>query len=392
MKSLIQLKMTTLPLLIVFMFGVFGPLPKARATDTGSDIGNFSTADGLGVLLSNTGVGNSGFGYFALNYNTTGGKNTANGAFALRQNTRGNGNTAYGYSALHVSTIASNNTAVRALALFENATGGFNTAVGVGTLYNNTTAGENTAVGYQALENNTTGIKNTAIGVNALDQNIAGPGNTAVGAAALFNNNSNYNTAVGYQALHNSTGNNNIAIGSSAGSNLTTGSYNIDIGDTGAAGDSARIRIGVQGTQTATNIAGIVDSPISGTGVVVNSFGRLGVASSSVRFKHEIKPMEKASEAIFALKPVTFRYKKQIDSKGIPQFGLLAEDVEKINPDLVVRDGDGKPYTVRYDAVNAMLLNEFLKEHRKNEEQEAMIARLQEQIAYCGPTESERAA
>jgi hypothetical protein len=151
---------------------------------------------------------------------------------------------------------------------------------------------------------------------------------------------------------------------------------NIDIGNPGVAAESATIRIGVQGTQSRTFVAGISGSPITGTSVVVNSFGRLGTVASAQRFKDDIKPMDKASEAILALKPVTFRYKKEVDPDGIPQFGLVGEELEKVNPDLVARDEEGKVYTVRYEAVNAMLLNEFLKEHRKNEEQEARIAEL----------------
>jgi hypothetical protein len=164
-------------------------------------------------------------------------------------------------------------------------------------------------------------------------------------------------------------------LGVNAGANLTTGDGNIDIGNAGGTGDAGTIRIGVQGTQSRTFVAGISGSPITGTSVVVNSNGRLGTVASSQRFKDDIKPMDKASEAILALKPVTFRYKKEIDLDPTPQFGLVAEDVEKVNPDLVVRDAQGKIYTVRYEAVNAMLLNEFLKEHRKNEEQGATIAR-----------------
>jgi len=147
------------------------------------------------------------------------------------------------------------------------------------------------------------------------------------------------------------------------------------------AGDAKKIRIGVQGTQNGTFIAGISGSTVGGgTTVVVNPAGKLGVAPSSARFKDEIKPMDKASEEILALKPATFRYKKEIDAERTLQFGLVAEDVEKVNPDLVVRDAEGKVYTVRYEAVNAMLLNEFLKEHRRVEEQGAMIARQQRQI------------
>src|SRR5438309_7919278 len=175
------------------------------------------------------------------------------------------------------------------------------------------------------------------------------------------------NTAQGYQALYtNTTGSNNIAVGNSAGVNLTTGSNNIDIGNAGVAGESGKIRIGKQGTQNSAFIAGIFGVTMTGSPVVVNSSGKLGVSgTSSIRFKEAVKPMEKASEAILALKPVTFRYKEEIDPEGIPQFGLVAEEVERVNPDLITRDEAGKPAAVRYEAVNAMLLNEFLKEHRQ---------------------------
>ena len=181
--------------------------------------------------------------------------------------------------------------------------------------------------------------------------------------------------------FNNTTGSRNIALGSSAGVNVTTGDSNIDIGNPAVPGDAEAIRIGVQGTHTATFIAGISGRPVVGNTVVVNANGKLGTATSSERFKKDIKPMDKASEAILALKPVTFRYKAAIDQDGIPQFGLIAEQVEKVNPDLVTRDEHGKPYTVRYDAVNAMLLNEFLKEHKKVEDQQATIAGLKSTVA-----------
>ena len=168
-------------------------------------------------------------------------------------------------------------------------------------------------------------------------------------------------------------------MGYSAGANLTAGDNNIDIGNAGVAGEAGVIRIGTIGTQTATFIAGIRGVPIiGGTEVGVNASGQLGVRASSARYKNAIKPMDKASEAILALKPVTFRYKHDLDPKGIPQFGLVAEDVEKVNPDLVARDDQGKPYTVRYEAVNAMLLNEFLKEHKVQEQQATII-----ELKYC---------
>jgi hypothetical protein len=220
--------------------------------------------------------------------------------------------------------------------------------------------------GDSALFYNTTGSQNTAIGFQALLFNRTGNANTVNGVLALANN---------------ATGSNNIALGNSAGINLTTGSNNIYIGNPGNHGESGKIRIGTIGTQTATFLAGISGVTVpNGVGVIVGSNGKLGTIVSSARFKDAIKPMDKASEAILALKPVTFRYKHNLDPEGIPQFGLVAEDVEKINPDLVVLDEQAKPYAVRYEAVNAMLLNGFLKEHRKNESQEAQIARLEKQV------------
>ena len=154
-------------------------------------------------------------------------------------------------------------------------------------------------------------------------------------------------------------------MGANAGSNLTTGSNNIDIGSAGSAGESGKIRIGKQGTQNGAFIAGIAGVAVTGTPVVVNANGKLGVATSSARFKEQIKPLNDASEAILKLKPVSFRYKEEVNPDKAPQFGLVAEEVEKVDPQLVVHDEEGKPFTVRYEAVNAMLLNEFLKEHRK---------------------------
>jgi uncharacterized coiled-coil protein SlyX len=172
-------------------------------------------------------------------------------------------------------------------------------------------------------------------------------------------------------------------LGSNAGGNLNAGSNNIDIGANvlGVAGEVNAIRIGNKGTQKQTFIAGIFGTAVSGSTVVVNSSGKLGVATSSARYKEAIKPMDKASEALLALHPVTFRYKQELDPDNIPQFGLIAEEVEKVNPDLVVRGDDGKVMTVRYEAVNAMLLNEFLKEHRKVEVQQTTIAELTAKLA-----------
>jgi hypothetical protein len=194
---------------------------------------------------------------------------------------------------------------------------------------------------------------------------------------SLSNTTGNSNTAIGDSALFlNTTGNSNIALGVGAGANLTTGDNNIDIGNSGRRGESNTIRIGKREIQKQTFIGGISGATVAeGVGVIIDANGQLGTIVSSERFKDAVRPMDKASEAILSLKPVTFRYKTALDPKGIPQFGLVAEQVEKVNPDLVARDDQGKPYTVRYEAVNAMLLNEFLKEHRKVQEQSGQIAK-----------------
>jgi hypothetical protein len=264
-------------------------------------------------------------------------------------------------------------------ALFRNTTGISNTATGVSALFSNQIGNDNTATGISALEADTTGSYNTATGVSALYSNTgAAQLNTANGFKAVYSNTAGTgNTGEGYRALVNSTGSNNIGLGSNAGFNLTTGSNNIDIGNMGVAAEASTTRIGTAGSQTRAFIAGIrgvATVNANALPVVIDSAGQLGTVSSSARFKNEIKPMDQTSEAILALKPVTFQYKS--DNTGTPQFGLIAEEVAKVNPDLVVRDGRCEIYTVRYDAVNAMLLNEFLKEHCKVEEQEATITQL----------------
>jgi hypothetical protein len=244
-------------------------------------------------------------------------------------------------------------------------------------------ANGNTAEGTQALFSNTTGNANTAIGVGALYKNTTGTGNTATGMAALGSNTTGFaNTAIGAKALLTATGNYNVALGDSAGEFLSTGDNNIDIGYNvfGVKGESNTIRIGNTDI-IATYIRGITgQTVVGGAGVFVDSSGKLGTMTASTRFSDQIKPMDKASEAILTLKPVTFRYKQEIDPKRIQQFGLIAEEVEKVDPDLVGRDEKGKVYSVRYDAVNAMLLNEFLKEHGKVEKLETSVARQQKQI------------
>ena len=307
-------------------------------------------------------------------------QNTAKGEEALFSLATGIGNTGIGYQALYTNADGNYNTAIGVEALLNNTTGFNNTAIGIGALANNSEGSNNTATGGFALSINRTGNDNTATGVHALEDNSEGSSNTANGESALWSNAiGNINTAIGVEALgHNTTGSENIGLGFSAGSNLTTGDSNIDIGNRGIAGESSTIRIG-NPNQTRTFVTGIFNATTSGgTAVFINSCGQLGTVSSSRRFKKEIKPMEQASEAILSLKPVTFHYKS--DAANTPQFGLIAEEVAEVNPDLVVRDGNGEIYTVRYEAVNAMLLNEFLKQHRKVEEQEATIAQLKNGI------------
>jgi len=288
--------------------------------------------------------------------------NTFLGADALVNNTSGSLNTAIGSGALTFNTTGFDNTATGASALTFNTTGYANTATGVGALNMNTTGNSNTAVG--GLGSNKTGSANTGVGSGALASNVTG----------------NFNTALGFFAGYNTNGNTNIAVGYLGGQYLS-GDNNIDIGNQGGVDDSGVIRIGTTGTQTATFVAGIRSVPITGAQQVgVNASGQLGIRASSARFKEAIKSMDKSSEAILALRPVEFRYKKELDPKGAPQFGLIAEEVAKVNPDLVVADHQGKPFTVRYEEVNAMLLNEFLKEHRKVQELEANAARQQKQI------------
>jgi hypothetical protein len=337
--------------------------------------------DGPGL----TGSYNSAFGASALTSNQDGDSNTACGAFALIANVSGDSNTAVGEQALRF-VIGSENTGIGADALSglgtgDPVTGWGNTATGFRALYSVSSGGSNVADGSEALYSNTTGGGNVALGEGALTSNITGNFNTATGAGALFLNHGANNTANGAEALGlNNSGANNVALGYRAGFNLTTGNNNIDIGNAGVAAEANKIRIGTVGTQTATFIAGISGAGVSGAAVKINAAGQLGTAPSSRRFKDQIEPMNNASEAILALKPVTFHYKKELDPEGTRQFGLVAEEVAQVNRDLVECDAHGKIYTVRYEAVNAMLLNEFLKEHRKVEQLGATVAKKEKEF------------
>jgi hypothetical protein len=392
MNTLIQLKKTIPLLFAAFTLLYFSPVaqgvkPSPTPTPTGAsseDRGNHnSAAEGVNALNpGTTGANNTAHGWSSLLSNTTGDDNTATGLNALVSNTQGSYNTANGVGALGSNTTGDYNTAVGWHALPNNAENTGNVAIGEEALRDSLTGWFNTAVGSFAMQSAAPGDNNTAIGVGTLFE-TTGTGNTAVGGSAMsLAGSGSLNTAIGEEALGAvSTGNFNIAVGYLAGFDLTTGDNNIDIGHRGVAGEANTIRIGTNGTQTATFIAGINGATASdGTAVFIDVNGQLGTVTSSARFKDNIKPMDNASEVLFSLKPVSFRYTKAIDPIGKSQFGLVAEDVEKVNPDLIVRDKGGKPYSVRYEQVNAMLLNEFLKEHRKVQELEADNARQQKQI------------
>jgi trimeric autotransporter adhesin len=421
MNSPIQLKPATSPVLTALALLCLGLFPQAQAVVPPPDGGypNFTTAEGINALKNlTTGFGNTGLGWYSLFSDTTGSantavgtgalvlnnsdSNTAIGAAALLLNTGGGLNTAVGVSALQNNTEASRNTAIGSAALFSNITGEFNTAIGDSALASNTqgegniaTGGSalssntegnyNTATGYRALLRNTTGTLNTANGKDALFNNTEGQNNTAAGFSALFNNTAgSANTAVGRDALHqnttgtlntaigfgaldsNTSGSNNLAVGVSAGANVTTASGVICIYN---AGDNIN---------NSCYIGNIWNQPGGTQAVYVNGQGKLGAQVSSQRFKDEIKPMDHASEVIYSLKPVSFRYKPEIEPARPLGFGLIAEDVAQVNSDLVMHDQNGEPYTVHYDAINAMLLNEFLKEHKTVQALKATVAQQQE--------------
>ncbi len=369
---------------IFLALACFGLLPQMQAVVPPPDgcYPGFTTAEGCNALnFLTTGAGNTGVGWYSLflnsaaNYNTGVGagtlvlndsdSNTAVGTAAMLLNTSGTANVAVGTNALLYNDSGNFNTAVGYQALFSNTTGTENTALGEGTLSSNTDGDFNTATGDVALLNNTTGINNTANGHSTLVHNIEGSFNVAVGDGALFDNTS---------------GSDNTALGGSAGSNQTTGSGNVYVGDG---------MFGVAGESNHTYIRNIKDTIVSGGGtdfVSVNlTTGLLGHVSSSRRYKEQIEPMDKASEALYRLKPVTYRFKKGIDPTQGLEYGLVAEDVAQVNPNLAIRDGKGQIESVRYMAINVMLLNEFLKEH-------ATVQELKKEIAALNASLKEQAA
>jgi hypothetical protein len=344
---------------------------QAVGPDTEGNIPGGNNGEGIGVLVSRTtGIWNTGTGFEALNHLTAGNQNTATGVRALFSDTNGGFNTATGVYSLFGNTSGFFNSATGAYALAHNTTGSNNTADGYGALYFNTEGDGNTATGSAALYKNTIGDANVAVGDLALLSNTTGPANTAIGAFALINSTGGNNTAIGNSALANlASGSDNTALGIGAGGGVTAATNVIVIGATGA---------NVSNSCFIGHIRGVTTANANAIPVLIDSAGQLGTVSSSRRFKNEIKPMDSTSESILALKPVTFHYKS--DKTDTPQFGLIAEEVAQINPDLVVRDENGEIYTVRYEAVNAMLLNEFLKEHHQVQDLKAIVAEQQKQI------------
>jgi hypothetical protein len=356
------------------------------------------------VLLSVVGTAafaqtNTAYGTAALQKNTTGMYDSAFGYAALSANTSADFNTAVGFAALVNATTGGVNTALGADALLENTTGGFNTATGSCAMCSNTNDYYNTATGFYSLLGNTTGSQNTATGTSALDANTIGSENVATGQAALYSNsNGSYNTADGYTALYNNTtgsvntafgdyglysattGQNNIAVGNQAGYNVTIGSNNIEIGSLGTAAESKTVRIGTQGTQTATYIAGITGTPMTGgqaVNVVVSSSGQLGVRPSSAGYKKDIQPLSNHSQGLWQLRPVTFRYKQ--DPQGERQYGLIAEQVAKVYPELVVRDTKGEVESVQYEELIRLMLNEMQRQRDEVQHQQAALNALKAQ-------------
>jgi hypothetical protein len=397
--------------------GPVGSITALGEDALGSNVGGIAnSAVGQNALGSNTSGGhNSALGQSALQANTVGGFNSAVGVEALSSNLGGTSNTAVGYRALHLNTTGLRNSAVGENALNAN-TANENSALGDDALKANTSGAHNSAFGQAALTANDTGADNSAFGQDALHDNTTGASNVAVGQGALTSNTGGGgNTALGTDALDGKTsGANNVAVGKNAGGALGTGSNNalfgtdagsaftandggnVAIANVGVAGESNTIRIGTQGTQTGgTFLAGVSGGPsLAGSQVLVDANGKLGTAASSRRFKTRIRPLG-SLDKLMKLRPVSFRYKpKYADHPNRTQFGLIAEEVAKVFPNLVVNGRDGKPYTVAYQQLPVLLLAQLQREHtrvghqhrqinrqqRRNNRQQRQIDRLEAQV------------
>jgi hypothetical protein len=376
--------------------------------------GKENSAFGKGALTqTTTGSRNTAFGTFAAFWNSTGSSNSAFGARALQNNTTGLDNSAFGHAALHYNTTGSYNSAFGEDALRSNTTGRFNSGFGVDALRTNRGGFENSAfggealvdnfLGYQnsafgagALRRNTDGYWNSAFGAFAMEYNKYGTANAAFGAYALFRNDGGSNAAFGFDALRQSTGSGNTAIGFFAGSSLITGDNNIYLNNRGVNGDNGSIRIGDSSNTNGTHIAGIhnVIIPGPGQGVVVNSNGLLGTsAPSSVRYKEAVRDMGEASEVLMRLRPVTFRYREDlVDADGGTEYGLIAEEVADVFPELVIEDAEARPGSVRYSILAPMLLNEMQKQQRTIEAQDARLESQAAEIESLRAQQQERIA
>jgi hypothetical protein len=339
--------------------------------------GNYNTAVGMNTLYANNGTANTAVGFGGLFFNTIGSFNTATGSQALFTNTSGSGNTADGDSTLESNTSGSANTATGNYALQANTTGSNNTGAGTGALFTNSSGDSNTAIGANALYQNESGYDNTASGSDALGSNTTGYYNIASGSGALYSNTTGVrNMAVGHGALHSlTTGSYNIGLGDDAGYQLSGGSNNVEVANFGVSTDSGTIRIGTSGTQTKTFIAGIESAKVTGSAVYITSSGQLGVLASSERYKTAIAPMGLNTEKLQRLRPVTFHLKTE--PRGAVQYGLIAEEVNKVYPELVIRDDAGKIQGVRYDELAPMLLSEVQQQQRKIDAQAAKIRDLE---------------
>ncbi len=360
-----------------------GALPNTVPLLPFGNTGNTAVGN-LALRWNSKGIDNTASGASALFSNTIGQENTASGAKALFSNTTGSGNTATGWWALSYNTYGQDNTASGHGALFQNTTGSSNTADGFNALSFNTTGSNNTASGNQAMGVNTTGSYNTAMGFLALETNTSGQDNTAVGAWALPKNiTGSGNTAIGDYAAFSVTGNWNIAIGYNAGYSAGAGNYNIDIGSQGSSTDNGVIRIGsAQTSAYIAGISGVTTSLNNAVPVLIDSNGNLGTISSSRRYKEDIQDMGEASHDLMRLRPVTFRYKKPFADGSKPvQYGLIAEEVAGVYPDLVAHSADGQIETVKYQVLDSMLLNEVQRQQSEILAQKQLIQALQERLS-----------
>ncbi len=392
-------QITKSPIIIVVasLMLILGTTPSWGAGPPNNDVSDVTgnTAGGTGALFNNAGGNNTAFGFGALQLNTTSSNNTATGSGALGRNTTGQANTAFGSAALQQNTTGYLNTASGTGALQLNTTGYWNTAQGFDALqinttgYNNTASGVyalylnktgsgNTASGVNALQHNTTGYWNTAQGVNALQLNTSGYHNTATGIYALYSNKTGANnTAVGYQALLAATGTGNTAIGWGAGAALTSGSQNIYVGHPGVTSESNTLRLGGS-LQTSAYIAGVAGTAVVGNTVLIDSSGKLGTLVSSARYKQDVQPLEAQSEKLQQLRAVTFHYKQA--PQGPLQYGLIAEEVAQIYPELVTRNAKGEIEGVRYEELTPLLLNEVQRQQQAIATQQARSARQEQKI------------